>query len=194
MKGKKKAKPVEYYDATLPDGTKLPVPRGMMGSDLQRYVQDEMRKRAEAAEAAETAQAAQLTELQNTQVKLTQMEALMAEQAKVIARLEEQNQKLQQASPDAAAGAMALMNATAQAHQLRSELMKDLGAASEWRQKFNDDIAEVATEVRRKNTVIDAEVADRKRRNKILFDDIRASQGLERQHPELQSEEVNDGE
>jgi len=72
----------------------------------------------------------------------------MAEQAEVIAQLKQLNEKLQQVSPDAAAGAMALMNATAQAQQLRTDLMKDMGAISEWRQKYNEDLTVVAQEVR----------------------------------------------
>ena len=57
--------------------------------------------------------------------------------------------------------------------------------------RSSEDISVVAQEVRKKNAVIDAEVAERKRANRRLFDDIRASQGLERQHPEL-LEEVTD--
>ena len=106
--------------------------------------------------------------------------------------LRQLNADLKQASPDAAAGAMALMAATRDAERLRRELISDLGAASEWRSAFSEDIRDVAAEVRKKNKVGDAEVAERRRANRKLFDDIRESQGLERQHPELLREEMKD--
>lgn len=61
------------------------------------------------------------------------MRQQMAELAEVIAQLKQQNEKLQQASQNAAAGAMALMSATAQAQQLRTDLMRDMGHIREWR-------------------------------------------------------------
>ena len=123
---------------------------------------------------------------------MAQLQQQMSDSSKVIAELREQNAQLKQASPDAAAGAMALMAATRDAERLRRELISDLGAASEWRSAFSEDLSAVAAEVRKKNQTIDAEVAERKRANRKLFDDIRVSQGLERQHPELMEPEVND--
>ena len=170
---------------TLPDGRTMNVPRGLTGSKLQNYVQTKLAEEQEAAAQAAATQAAEASELERTRLELAQLLHQMAESMKVIAELKEQNAQLQQVGPDASAGAIALMQATRDAERLRRELINDLGAASEWRSAFSEDISDVAAEVRKKNKVVDAEVAERRRANRILFDDIRASQGLERQHLEL---------
>ena len=90
-------------------------------------------------------------------LRVTELEALIAQQSEVIARLEEQNKRLEQASPEATTSAMSLMNATAQAQQLRVDLQKDMGAIAEWRQKYNEDVSVVADEVRRKGSTLDTE-------------------------------------
>ena len=136
-----------------------------------------------AAADAETAQQDQSIKYQQQETLLLEMRQQMAEQAEVIAQLKQQNEKLQQASPDAAAGAMALMNATAQAQQLRTDLMKDMGAISEWRQKYNEDLTVVAQEVRQKNQQLSDEAIKRRDDGRRAFDDIRVSQGLERLAP-----------
>lgn len=175
----------------LPDGRQMDVPRGLSGDKLQSFVQAKLQEEQAAATLAEVQRVEEASELERTRVEMAQLQQQMAESMKVISELREQNEKLQQAGPDAAAGAMALMAATRDAERLRRELITDLGAASEWRSAFSEDISVVAQEVRKKNAVIDDEVAERKRANRRLFDDIRASQGMERQHPEL-LEEVTD--
>ena len=170
---------------TLPDGRQMAVPKGLSGDRLQSFVQAKLEEEQAQAVLAEAKRVEEVSALERTQVELSQTQALLAEQAKVISELQEQNAKLQQVDASGAASAMALMAATRDAERLRRELLSDLGAASEWRSAFSEDIREVAAEVRKKNAVIDQDVADRKRRNKILFDDIRESQGMPRQQPEL---------
>ena len=177
---------------TLPDGRNMDVPKGLTGHKLEAHVREQLQKEQAAAAQAAEAKAQELTALEQTRIELNQLQGQFSESMKVIAELRQQNEKLQQMSPDAAAGAMALMTATRDAERLRRELISDLGAASEWRSAFSEDIREVALEVRKKNSVQDAEVAKRRRANRILFDDIRENQGMERQHPELlRAEETN---
>ena len=177
---------------TLPDGRNMDVPKGLTGHKLEAHVREQLQKEQAAAAQAAEAKAQELTALEQTRIELNQLQGQFSESMKVIAELRQQNEKLQQMSPDAAAGAMALMTATRDAERLRRELISDLGAASEWRSAFSEDIREVASEVRKKNSVQDAEVAKRRRANRILFDDIRENQGMERQHPELlRAEETN---
>ena len=185
-------KPTGTMTVTLPDGRSMDVPKGLTGHKLEAHVREQLQKEQAAAAQATEAKAQELTSLQQTRIELNQLQGQFSESMKVIAELRQQNEKLQQMSPDAAAGAMALMTATRDAERLRRELISDLGAASEWRSAFSEDIREVASEVRKKNSVQDAEVAKRRRANRILFDDIRENQGMERQHPELlQAEETN---
>ena len=185
-------KPTGTMTVTLPDGRSMDVPKGLTGHKLEAHVREQLQKEQAAAAQAAEAKAQELTALEQTRIELNQLQGQFSESMKVIAELRQQNEKLQQMSPDAAAGAMALMTATRDAERLRRELISDLGAASEWRSAFSEDIREVASEVRKKNSVQDAEVAKRRRANRILFDDIRENQGMERQHPELlQAEETN---
>ena len=177
---------------TLPNGRQMDVPRGLSGDRLESFVQAKLQEEQAAATLAEVQRVEEASELERTRVELTQLQSLMAEQAKVIEELRSEKKQLEMATPEASAATLALIHASQQAQTLRNELLKDMGAASEWRARFSEDISDVAQEIRRKNQTIDAEVADRKRRNKVLFDDIRVSQGLERQHPELL--EVDDGE
>ena len=170
---------------TLPDGRSMDVPKGLTGHKLEAHVREQLQKEQAAAAQAAEAKAQELTSLQQTRIELNQLQGQVSESMKVIEELRAQNERLRQASPDAAAGAMALMAATRDAERLRRELMSDLGAASEWRSAFSEDIREVASEVRKKNAVADSEFEERRRANRILFDDIRENQGMERQHPDL---------
>ena len=165
---------------------------GKAASWIEQQIQD---RDAAARAAQETAKAREVDNI-NQSLRVTELEALIAQQGEVIARLEEQNKRLEQASPEAAAGAMALMSATAQAQQLRTDLQKDMGAIAEWRQKYNEDVSVVADEVRRKNATLDSEKQERLERNRRLFDELRMQQGLKPQFPELvqTTEEATDGE
>jgi len=176
---------------TLPNGRQMDVPRGLSGDKLEMFVQGKLKEEQAAATLAEVQRVEEASELERTRVEMAQLKQQMAESMKVIAELQEQNAQLKLAGPDAASGAIALMQATRDAERLRRELINDLGAASEWRSAFGEDISDVAAEVRKKNKMADSELAERRRANKILFDDIRESQGMERQHPELLEVESN---
>ena len=52
---KKKQTKQTFYDARLPDGTVMPVPRGISGDELARYVAAEQKRRQEESAAAEAA-------------------------------------------------------------------------------------------------------------------------------------------
>ena len=175
----------ETFTATLPDGRTMEIPVGLTGSKLAAYVQSQLEQEAAEAATAAALQQEEQNELQQLKVEMANLRVQMSEQAQLNAKLVEQNEKLKQVSPDAAAGAMALMNATAQAQELRRALMSDMGAISEWRQKYNEDVAEVAGELRKRNRAINEQVEDRRRQNRIFFDQMRIQQGLEPQHPEL---------
>ena len=178
---------------TLPGGRQMQVPKGLTGNALERHVQGVLQAEAMAAQQAEATRVAEVSELERTKVELTQLQSLMAEQAKVIEELRAEKKQLEMSTPEASAATLALMQASHQAQTLRTELLKDVASASEWRTRFAEDISDVAAEVRKKNAVIDAEVAERRRANKILFDDIRVANGQERQHPELLREDMKDG-
>ena len=181
---KKKKGPVTVRH--IATGEEWPVPREVFtAGNAATWIEEQIQDRDAAARAAqETAKAREADNI-NQSLRVTELEALIAQQGEVIARLEEQNKRLEQASPEAAAGAMALMSATAQAQQLRTDLQKDMGAIAEWRQKYNEDVSVVADEVRRKNATIDAEKEERIRASHRTMDQLRIQQGLEPLHPEL---------
>ena len=73
---------------------------------------------------------------------------------------------------------MALMNASAQAQQLRLDLQKDMTAVNEWRSQFGADVGVVAEQVRRRDATLDSEVEARRARAHALMNDLRRQQGL----------------
>ena len=181
----------------IASGEEWAVPRDVFSAgNAATWIEQQIQDRDAAASAAQEASKARETDNINQSLRVTELEALIAQQSEVISRLEEQNKRLEQASPEAAAGAMALMSATAQAQQLRTDLQKDMGAIAEWRQKYNEDVSAVADEVRRKNATLDSEKQERLERNRRLFDELRMQQGLEPQFPELvqTTEEATNGE
>ena len=142
--------------------------------------------------AAEAKHKQEISELQDAQVQLSQLQTLMTEQSRVIQELRAEKKQLEMATPEASAATLALIHASQQAQTLRTELMKDMGAVSDWRSKFAGDIDAVAGEIRHRNSTLDEEVAERRRKNAILFDDIREAQGMARQHPELLPQETHE--
>ena len=159
----------------------------------EKWINEQIAAREEQRAAAEAKQKQETSELQDAQVQLSQLQTLMAEQAKVIEELRAEKAKLERATPEASAATLALLHASSQAQTLRQDLLRDMGAVSDWRSKFAGDIDIVANEVRQRNSTLDEEVAERRRKNAILFDDIREAQGMARQHPELLPQETNEG-
>ena len=171
-------------------GEEWSVPRDVFSAgNAATWIEQQISQRDQNARAAKAAAASQAEEATKAQLRTSELEALIAQQAEVIADLQAKNQKLEQASPEAAAGAMALMSATAQAQQLRTDLQKDMGAIAEWRQKYNEDVTAVADEVRRRNHTLDAEAEERRERNRQMFAELRAQQGLDPHNPALRVEE-----
>ena len=95
---------------TLPDGRQMDVPRGLSGDKLQSFVQAKLQEGEAAATLAEVKRVEEASELERTRLEMAQLQHQMAESMKVISELREQNEKLQHAGPDAAAGAMTLMD------------------------------------------------------------------------------------
>ena len=174
----------------IASGEEWPVPRDVFSAgNATTWIEQQIRAREQAAAAkAAASMAATDREIKATS-RLTELEARLA-------ALEEENTNLRQqreaapVGPEAAAGAMALMNASAQAQQLRMDLHKDLGAISEWRAQYNEDISDVAARLRRQDATADEERQQRLTESRRMLDQIRIQQGLPPQHLELLEQEV----
>lgn len=170
----------------IASGESWSVPRDIyISGRATSWIEAQLDLREKERALAEAKQREEVSQLQQAQVELTQLQKLIADQGKVIEELRAEKKQLEMATPEASAATLALIHASQQAQTLRTELMKDMGAVSDWRSKFATDIDAVAGEIRHRNSTLDEEVAERRRKNKILFDDIRESQGMARQHPEL---------
>lgn len=158
---------------------------GLTGDSLARHVAGVLEAEATAAREAEAAAQAAAVESERKQIQeLTLQQQLDAANARADAMAAE-IEKLRMATPEASAATMALMHATQQAQNLRLQLQQDTGEISKWWSKNLNAVDDTATELRRKNTVLDEETAARKRESKALMNAIATQQGLPAPHPEL---------
>ena len=175
----------------IASGEEWPVPRDVFSAgNATTWIEQQIRAREQAAAAKAAASMAATDREIKATARLTELEARLAALEEENTNLRQQNEKLHQVGPEAAAGAMALMNASAQAQQLRMDLHKDLGAISEWRAQYNEDISDVAERLRRQDATADEERQQRLTESRRMFDQIRIQQGLPPQHPELLEQEV----
>ena len=131
---------------------------GKAKQHIQQLIAD---REAQAAAAAKAASAEAMAGAA-MQKQLIEMQQLMEAQQAQLAQLQVENEKLRTLSPDAAAGAMALMNATAEAQRLRTELHKDLTLMERFKSDQLADVAYVAEQLKR-----DARANDEARKAKL---------------------------
>ena len=131
---------------------------GKAKQHIQQLIADREAKAAADAKAA-SAEAMAGAAMQK---QLIEMQQLMEAQQAQLAQLQAENEKLRTLSPDAAAGAMALMNATAEAQRLRTELHKDLTLMERFKSDQLADVGYVAEQMKR-----DARANDEARKAKL---------------------------
>ena len=158
-------------------GREMEVPKGLMGADLERYVETKLQEEAAEAALAE-AQAKAAAEQQERQAveELSLAQQLDAANRRAQA-MEEEIKALKRATPEAAHMLLALQQASSQASQT-------LQALNRWDSRKGAEVSLVAEELAKRNAVIDEEVLERRRQSNQLMDAIRVSQGIEPLHTE----------
>ena len=168
---------------TLPDGREMSVPRGLMGHELKRYVDNQLkteeleRQKAAAQKVADHAAA--------EEDRFTALERQLAEERARSEALHKEIASLKKASPEAASMVTILSDMTRQANDAFDRNQKLLAAMNRFTDKKAGEIEDVAMLLAQQNQAIDAEQTAKRDASRRMMDDLRAQQGLERLHPEL---------
>ena len=142
---------------------------GRAKEHIQQLIADREAKAAADAKAA-SAEAMHAVAMQK---QMAEMQELLSAQQAQLAQLQSENQKLRQASPEASAAAMALMNATSQAADLRTGLVRDMALLQEFRSENMADAATIAEQLRRNRAGDDEARKAKVAANREYFEHLR---------------------
>ena len=140
----------------------------------KQYIEQQIAKREADAAAAAKAASAEAMHAVAMQKQMAEMQQLMEAQQAQLAQLQSENEKLRQASPEASAAAMALMNATANAQELRTGLVRDMAMLEEFKNERMADAAIIADQLRRNRSGDEAAQKAKRDAMREYFEHIRA--------------------
>nr|BDD46955.1 hypothetical protein 7 [bacterium] len=137
------------------------------GAAVTAWIEDQI---ADREETARRKQQAETFAAEAKADRLLELEALVKQQGDELTRLRHENEVFKNSPLESADAALKLNQTASQMLQIRADLLKDIEAADEWRQKHGSEITDAAEAVRWYRTEKTKAVAEMKESNRRVFE------------------------